>query len=196
MSFREGELYSYSGEFIKCLLAIEATDVKGEIISLPDGIKKGIELINSAKENDSSLIFVGNGGSAAIALHQATDFVRTCQIRAFAPLDPALITCMANDCGYENVFSEPLKVLAKKEDLLVAISSSGKSLNIINAVHIARQKQCSVITLSGFLKDNPLRKLGDVNFYVPSESYRFVESIHLFICNWLLDFTIRSLRQL
>ncbi len=195
MSFREGELYSYSGEFIKCLLAIEATDIKGEIVSLPDGIKKGVELINSVKENDSSLIFIGNGGSAAIALHQATDFVRTCQIRAFAPLDSALLTCMANDCGYENVFAEPLKVLAKKEDLLVVISSSSQSVNILNAIEVVRQKHCSVLTLSGFKKDNPLRKKGDINFYVPSDSFRFVESIHLFICNWLLDFTIRSLKE-
>lgn len=193
MSWQEGELYSYSGEFIKCLLNVEAVNLKGDLISLPQGIKSGIELINSVRDGDGSLIFIGNGGSAAIALHQATDFVRTCKIRAFAPLDSALLTCMANDCGYENVFSEPLKILAKKEDLLIAISSSGQSPNILKAVEVVKEISSSVITLSGFKKDNPLRKLGDVNFYVPSDSYRFVESIHLFICNWLLDFTIRSL---
>lgn len=190
----QADLYSYLGEFIKHLYNIRVTSLKGDCLDLSEGIKRGVGLIiDYVKKGGRSLVFVGNGGSAAIASHQATDFVRTCQIRAFAPLDHSLLTCFGNDCGYEKVFSEPLKVLMGKKDILVAISSSGQSRNIINAVDVVRGKNCFVVTLSGFGADNPLRKLGDVNFYVPSDSYRIVESAHLFICNWLLDFTIRSM---
>lgn len=195
--WKPDELYSYLGDFIHCLHKLEVTSLDGRSIALVTGVEKSVQLICVTRDAEGSLIFIGNGGSAAIAGHQATDFIRTCQIRAFAPLDHTLVTCMANDCGYENVFSESLKVLARKEDLLVAISSSGESVNILNAISVFREKGhgVSVITLSGFNKDNALCKLGDINFYVPSESYRVVESIHLFICNWLLDFTIRSLSE-
>ncbi len=197
MKWHEGELYSYSGEFIKCLLSIEVTEKdSGKCgISLPEGIKKGIEFILSVRESGDKLIFVGNGASAAISSHQATDFIRTCKIRTFTPLDLSLLTCMANDCGYDNVFSEPLKLMAKSGDILIAISSSGQSKNILNAVTAVREKNCRVITLSGFKPDNPLRSMGDINFYVPSGSFQFVESAHLFICNWLLNFTFRSLEE-
>lgn len=192
--WNQADLNSYLGKFIYHLHNILATDLKGDYLDLPEGIKRGIGLIiDSVKKHEGSLVFIGNGGSAAIASHQATDFIRTCQIRAFAPLDHSLLTCFGNDCGYEKVFAEPLKVLMGEKDILVAISSSGQSRNIINAVDVVRGKNCSVVTLSGFGADNPLRKLGDVNFYVPSDSYRIVESAHLFICNWLLDFTIRSM---
>ncbi len=195
MEWHESELYAYSGEFIKCLLGIEATGRDSSKCGLSEGIKEGIEFILSVRETGDKLIFVGNGGSATIASHQATDFIRTCKIRTFAPLDPSLLTCMANDCGYEYVFSAPLNTMAGAGDVLVAISSSGQSRNIINAVKAMKGKGCFVITLSGFKPDNPLWSMGDINFYVPSESYRFVESSHLFICNLLLDFTIRSLEK-
>ena len=102
---------------------------------------------------------------------------------------------MGNDLGYEIVFWELLKLLARPEDVLVAISSSGRSANILKAVSLMREKDLRVITLSGFDPDNPLRKLGDINFYVPSDSYRHVESAHLFVCNWLLDFTQKSMSR-
>lgn len=133
------------------------------------------------------MIWVGNGGSAGIASHQAVDFLKTAGIPNYVPSDFSLLTCMGNDYGYEKIFSEPILVNANPGDLLVAISSSGKSLNILNAVKAARERSCHIITLSGFEPDNPLRLLGDVNFYVPSYNYRYVESAHLFISNCILE---------
>lgn len=189
------EIYSYLDDFTFFLKNTELTDYESNIIDLHAGIKKTIGLILSLEKSGGTLTFVGNGGSAAIASHQATDFIRTCGIRAYAPLDHSLLTCMSNDMGYENVFAHPLGILAKKEDILIAISSSGQSTNILKAAEAMRAKGCPVITLSGFRPDNSLRKLGDVNFYVPSESYRVVESAHLFICNCLLDFTHKSMTK-
>ncbi|MEK7598961.1 MAG: SIS domain-containing protein [Patescibacteria group bacterium] len=186
------EINSYLNDFNSFLRNIKLTDFESRDIELHDGIKRTIDLILALGKSGGTLIFIGNGGSAAIASHQATDFIRSCGIKAFAPLDHSLLTCMGNDHGYEHVFSEPLKVIAKKEDVLMAISSSGRSANIIRAVQNMRERKLKIITLSGFNPDNPLRKSGDVNFYVPSNSYRIVESAHLFICNWILDFTLRS----
>ncbi len=200
------EVFQYLDEFIDCLGSIKTTHIramdvrKGEIplveeIKLVQAVEKTVRFLRSVKKREKSLFFVGNGGSAAIAGHQATDFIKTCKIRAFAPFDYTLLTCMANDCGFDSIFSEPLKLMAKSGDILIAISSSGQSKDILNAVSVFIQKKCRVITLSGFKPDNPLRFLGDINFYVPSDSYRFVESAHQIICDLLLDFTIRSLEE-
>ncbi|TAM38080.1 SIS domain-containing protein, partial [bacterium] len=99
----------------------------------------------------------------------------------------SLLTCVSNDLGYENVFSVPIERLAKKGDILFAISSSGKSKNILNAVSSAKKKGCFVISLSGFSSRNPLRSTGSVNFYVPSSSYGAVEIAHLAICHAIVD---------
>ncbi len=78
-------------------------------------------------------------------------------------------------------------MLAEGEDVLVAISSSGRSENILRGVEAARGKGCEVITMSGFTSDNPLRKTGRLNFYVPSDSYGYVEISHLTLCHCILD---------
>jgi D-sedoheptulose 7-phosphate isomerase len=78
-------------------------------------------------------------------------------------------------------------MFADRGDILVAISSSGKSENIIKGVNSAKSKECSVITLSGFKEDNPLSAAGDFNFYVPAQEYGPVEVIHHSICHCILD---------
>jgi D-sedoheptulose 7-phosphate isomerase len=117
----------------------------------------------------------------------ATDFWKTGGIRAMAFNDGALLTCMGNDYGYEQVFAKPIQMFAKPGDVLIAISSSGQSANILLGAQAARQKGCQVITLSGFKPDNPLRSLGDYNFYVPAQIYGAVEIVHHSICHCLLD---------
>lgn len=188
MDFSKKDLHSYLDGFAECLRSVKTTDKSGFDMDLADAVKGSIKSILQANKEGGRIVFIGNGGSAAIASHQATDFMRTHGIAAFSPTEHSLLTCMGNDVGYENIFSQPLKILGTKKDLLIAISSSGKSQNIINAVGAMRGKGAGVITMSGFGQDNPLRKLGDINFYIPSDSYRHVESAHLFICNWILDF--------
>ena len=137
-------------------------------------------------------MIIGNGGSASIASHIATDLLKNLKIPALALNDASLLTCLSNDLGYENVFSMPLGILARKGDILFAISSSGKSKNILNAVIQGKKKGCIVIAFSGFSPRNPLRNKGDINFYVPSSSYGAVEITHLAICHAIVDILFKK----
>jgi D-sedoheptulose 7-phosphate isomerase len=150
-------------------------------------ITKVIELMRNGSMNGNKIIFVGNGGSASIASHMAIDYSKNGRLPAVSFNDGAALTCIGNDLGYENVFSEQIKLHAKQEDLLIAISSSGASKNILNAVAQARSMGCTIVTMSGFSEENPLRQLGDINWYVPSSEYGFVEITHLTLCHAILD---------
>jgi len=147
-------------------------------------------ILNLKKGN--KIFFLGNGGSASIASHMTVDFLKNAEIPAISFNDPSIITCISNDLGYEKVFEKPIQVLAQKNDIVFAISSSGKSKNILNAALAAKSKGCFLITLSGFNPGNPLRKLGDVNFYSPSHAYGDVESVHLIICHNIADSVIKQ----
>jgi len=146
----------------------------------------GNMLLNCSKEN-KKVLFVGNGGSAAIASHLSIDFWKNGSIRAIAFNDASLLTCLSNDYGYEYVFSKSVSQFAEGGDILITISSSGQSQNILNAVASGREKKCSIITFSGFSHKNALRDLGDLNFYVPSFNYGIVECLHLTLLHSLLD---------
>lgn len=146
-----------------------------------------IRMFLEARENGKSLYFIGNGGSAGIAVHMAADFQKTGNFRTRTFYDPSLITCMANDYGFEHVFSKPLELYAQPGDVLVAISSSGNSINIINAAETAKKCHCKVITLTGFSADNKLYGMGDLNIHVPSFAYGIVESIHNLMLQQVMD---------
>ena len=124
------------------------------------------------------VMFIGNGGSMGIATHMAVDFSKNGGLRATAFGDGAMLTCLGNDLGYENVFASQIEWHGRAGDVLIAISSSGKSPNILNGVKVARSRGCKIVTFSGFRDDNPLRKSGDVNFYVRAMQYGFVEVAH------------------
>lgn len=134
-----------------------------------------------------TIYFIGNGGSAAIASHMAEDYTKNGGLRAATFNDVSLITCFANDYGYENVFVEAVKHYCGINDMLVGISSSGKSKNIILAIEQAKKTKIFTATLSSFKKDNPLRKCGDINFYVEADAYGFAEVSHHAILHALLD---------
>ncbi|MGE5417976.1 MAG: SIS domain-containing protein [Acidobacteriota bacterium] len=151
------------------------------------GIERAIELFTMQTKLGRKIIFIGNGGSAAIAEHSAIDYWKNGGIRAISFNDGPLLTCIGNDYGYEMVFEKPLRMFADADDVLVAISSSGKSPNILNAAKAAIEMGCNVITLSGFSSDNPLRELGDMNFYLPSDHYGLVELGHQIILHTILD---------
>lgn len=168
-------------------LRIQANDLDGKEFNFEKAISQIVQLISLQRKKDNKIILIGNGGSASIASHIATDFLKNLRIPALAFNDASLLTCLSNDLGYEHVFSTPLETIAKKGDILFAISSSGKSKNILNAVTQAKKKGCFVFTFSGFSSLNPLRRMGDLNFYVPSASYGAVEISHLAICHAVVD---------
>ena len=164
----------------------QVSNKSGKALSMENGFVQSINLMVNASKKGKKLIFIGNGGSAAIASHQAIDYWKNGGLEAIAFNDASLLTCIGNDCGYENVFAKPINCFAKEGDVLIAVSSSGQSANILNGVKAAREMRCEVITLSGFDPANPLRKMGDMNFYVPTRAYGLVEVSHLSIIHGML----------
>ena len=151
--------------------------------AVKEAIDQGIALVKGAKR----VFFIGNGGSSAICSHMAEDYTKCAGIPSHSFSDPALITCFANDYGYEHAQENWLNFFYEGEDLLVAISSSGESKNILNAVAAARKKGGKVMTLSGFKPDNTLSTLGDVNLVTPTENYGIVECFHQVALHIILD---------
>lgn len=144
-------------------------------------------LLHQVQKVEGKIYVIGNGGSAGIASHFCTDCLRTLNLPAVTFADSNILTCFSNDFGYENVYKLPLELHLSAKDLLVAISSSGTSANIVKAAELAREKRSALITLSGFHADNPLRKLGDLNFWLKSEDYGLVESGHFFLLHTIVD---------
>lgn len=166
---------------------IESQDKAGKRLSLDNAIEGAIKLIILRSKKGNKVFCIGNGGSASIASHISIDLLKNAGIRSLTFNDTSLLTCLSNDLGYEYVFEKPIALWAEKGDMLFSISSSGKSKNILNATCRAKQKGCLIITLSGFNHDNPLRKMGDINFYVPSHSYGLVEISHLALSHFIVD---------
>ncbi|WP_245323216.1 SIS domain-containing protein [Bradyrhizobium stylosanthis] len=143
-----------------------------------------------AREQGGRVIFIGNGGSAGIASHLAIDLAKNASVPALCFSDASMMSCLANDYGFEDWIAHAVRLSARAGDCLVAISSSGRSKNIINAVAQARTMKLGVITLSGMNAENPLRNLGDVNFWVDSRSYNIVETTHQFWMMAAIDLVI------
>jgi D-sedoheptulose 7-phosphate isomerase len=182
------EVLSYFESLSAYLSNTTTTLNSGESVELADAFNQIISDARSAHASGNKLIFVGNGGSAAIASHMATDYSKNGNIRALALNDSSMLTCLGNDLGYDQVFAKQIELHARRGDILIAISSSGRSSNILNAVKAARTAGCKVVTFSGFGAENQLRSLGDTNFYISSDRYGFVEIGHLTLCHAILDF--------
>jgi D-sedoheptulose 7-phosphate isomerase len=165
----------------------EVTDQRARKLLLDEGVNWVRTQAHKAHDGGNKIMFLGNGGSAAIASHMAIDYSKNGGLRSLAFNDPAALTCLGNDLGYENVFAKQVDLHARPGDLLVAISSSGRSHNILAATAIARERDCRIVTFSGFDEDNGLRSTGDVNFYVRAREYGFVEIAHLSLCHAILD---------
>jgi D-sedoheptulose 7-phosphate isomerase len=162
----------------------------GAEISADGALAAVLGLMRQSHAARARVWIIGNGGSAAIASHMANDLTKNGGIRASAISDAAMLTCLANDFGYEQVFARALAFQAGPKDGLIAISSSGNSANILNAVAQARQLGCWIFTLSGFHEANKLRGLGDYNAHVASANYGTVELAHLILLHALLDLAV------
>ena len=172
--------------FFKALLqCLEKTQVSRlgvpeKSLSVEKGLSEFESAARAAHKDGARVIFIGNGGSAAIASHMAVDYSKNKGVRAVAFNDAAMLTCLSNDYGYDRVFSKQLEFYATKKDVVVIISSSGRSLNIVAAADAARTLSCrKLITFSGMNPHNTLRCRGELNFYVPCADYGLVELAHL-----------------
>ncbi len=150
-----------------------------------DSLLEVAELCKKVRENQNKILIFGNGGSAAMASHFSVDITKNARIRCLNFNEADLITCFANDYGFDRWVEKAVEFYGNDGDLLILISSSGNSKNMLNAVDVARKKNfMSVITLSGFNKNNPLKKMGNLNLWVNNKSYNFVENTHQI---WLLS---------
>lgn len=151
--------------------------------TIQEGIMKAVDMVKLAQR----VIFIGNGGSNAISAHMMEDYMKILGKPTLSFTDSALITCFANDYGYEHAMKEWIKFSYRKGDLLFAISSSGESKNILNASETLLVLGGKLITLSGFKSNNSLASMGDVNFNTPVENYGIVECFHQVILHVILD---------
>lgn len=172
--------------FYKILRQIQF-DIDGETYTADKGFEHLCDLLRKHRDANSQVFFIGNGGSAGIAQHMTADFLKNGGMRSISLYNQPNLTCLGNDLGYETIFAEQLRRLASPGDLLVAISSSGESPNIIRAIDEMKTQGGEAVTLTGFGANNACRKRGDFNLYVPSDSYGIVESAHNYILQLLVD---------
>ena len=144
----------------------------------PEALERAAAMVRQAHDSGKKVILAGNGGSAAMASHVAVDLTKTAGIRAINFNEADLLTCYANDYGYEHWVDRALGFYADPGDLAILISSSGASQNMLNGAEQASAMGLAVISLSGFSPDNPLRRLGDLNLWAASDSYNIVEMTH------------------
>lgn len=166
-----------SNYYTKCSDILLHTDVTQQVIDAK-------RVILQTKKDGKKVIFVGNGASASISNHASLDFTKQGKVKSVNFNESAFITAFANDYGYENWVSKALEHYAEQGDTLILISCSGASPNVVNAAKYANENNINLITFTGFSSKNPLKTLGDVNFWLDSKAYNIIEGIHQI---WLLS---------
>ncbi len=179
--------HDYATTLAGAIAATEASDLHHKPLSVDQAVVAAHRMIRAIAGTPNKLMFIGNGGSAGIAGHMAIDFTKNGGVRSVTFNDASSLTCLGNDLGYDQVFSKQVEMQGLAGDILIAISSSGESKNILNAVTAARKMKAHVISLSGFKAGNSLRQMGDLNLYTPSAVYGFVETAHQALLHVILD---------
>lgn len=169
------------------LQRMAVTDYEKQALTPDDGLDAWCRLTRTVKENGTTMFFAGNGASAMMAGHMAADASKNGGFRSQAFNDAALMTAISNDVSYEESFALPLSRFADPGDVLVTISSSGNSPNIIRVIERALEMRLTVITLSGMRPDNRSRAMGNLNFYIPADTYGIVEAAHQVLLHGWLD---------
>ncbi|MCB6182230.1 SIS domain-containing protein [Leeia sp. TBRC 13508] len=173
--------------FSNVIERVAFSDAAGESISESHTFSQLRELFSKVKQERKTIYFIGNGGSAAIVAHVQNDLVNKCKLKCHVLQDASLLTCMSNDYGYQVAYSTILDTCFDEGDVLVAVSSSGNSANMLEASKVVKHKKGFLLTLTGFSEDNHLRKLGNINIWLPSKDYGEVEVGHQFILHLLTD---------
>lgn len=178
---------NYQSAFNSCLQKSVFTGNNGEEVSVGEGLSHLCELSSELQGRQGRKFIVGNGASAAFADHMALDWTKNGKIAARSFGDSAWLTAAANDLGVDQIFSAGIELHGRSSDLLVAVSSSGRSPNIIRAIEKAREMSILVVTFTGLAETNPARALGDLNIYVPAQTYGMVEVAHQYWLHLWLD---------
>jgi D-sedoheptulose 7-phosphate isomerase len=177
----------YRNRLSDALEGLVATGRDGAPLPPADAFGRWVRLTQDVHDDGRSLYLIGNGGSAMIASHMATDATKNGGLRALAFNDASMLTAIGNDISFEDVFALPLNRIGQRGDLLVSISSSGNSPNIVKGLEAGRRIGMHIVTLSGKRPDNRSRTLGDLNFYVPADRYGWVECAHQLLIHYWFD---------
>jgi len=184
----------YLQKLSQLMLGAIVTDSSGSPIPLDEGADKAVQMFLDVSEQSRKIMLVGNGGSSSVVSHVQNDLCKAVGVRAIVFTEQPLLTALGNDLGYGAVYELPTELWAEPGDIMVAVSSSGRSDNILRAVNSALEKGCGVITFSGFDGGNPLRSLGALNFYVDSSMYGYVETAHAALTHFLTDRAMSIIR--
>jgi D-sedoheptulose 7-phosphate isomerase len=179
-------------EIAKYLLSPRASDGDAQPLDIDVAFARWTDWTVQIRERKRTIFLIGNGASASMASHVAADLAKNAHVHTEVFTDLALITAIANDLSFQEIFSEPLKRRLVPGDMVVAISSSGRSANILQAVQTTRKMGGKVVTLSAMQRDNPLHSLGDLNFHIPAPSYGMAETCHAAILHYWIDRTIQA----
>lgn len=185
---RENTLWNKHTEKLQhCLSSIEVSGTE----CCPEGCNQAFtvwkDMTERLRGQGKIIYLIGNGASASMASHFSADLAKNAHVHTQVFTDLALITALANDISYDQVFVEPLRRRLTPEDMLVAISSSGNSPNVVNACRFAAQTGASVVTLSAMSSENNLRSIGDINFWLPAKTYGMAETGHACILHYWMD---------
>ncbi len=171
----------------RVLASLEICDSDGSVIDPDRAFDIWVNKTVITRMKKKTVYLIGNGASASMASHAAADLLKNANIKTMVFTDLSLMTAISNDISYKDVFAEPLKRFASTDDMLVAISSSGRSQNIIEATRTMKAYKVFTITLSAMDFENPLRKSGDLNFYIPAMTYGLAETGHAAIIHYWID---------
>jgi len=142
--------------------------------------------------NKGKLIFIGNGASASLASHAATDFTKQAKIPSIAFNDHNLITALSNDYGYEYWVSKAIEFYSGPNDMIIFISVSGESRNLLEGIDFANNRSIETASLTGSSRTNTLRKKSKNSLWVNSKAYNIVESIHTIWITLIIDLFVGS----
>jgi len=180
-------LKDYLGSIVLSMEMMVVTDIEGHELDSERGMTRWLDVTREVKHANATMYFVGNGASAMMSSHMAADASKNGGFRSQAFNDTALMTAVSNDIAYEECFASPLRRFADRGDILVTISSSGDSPNIIRSIEAGRELGLYIITLTGMKPGNRSRRMGDLNFYIPAVTYGQVEVSHQAILHFWLD---------
>lgn len=168
---------------------LEKTSVtlNGREISVAEGVELWIDRARKVQENGNLMFFCGNGASCTMAEHMSHDWFQNGKVNTYTVSETAHITAISNDVSYADVFAYRIERIMTDKDILVTISSSGNSPNVVRAIEEAKKKGSFVVTVSGKNADNKSRQMGDLNFHVPLDTYGLVESSHAVLLHAVLD---------
>ena len=145
------------------------------------------KLIKNTSKKGGTVYLAGNGGNASTASHMSTDLTKNAKIKSMSFNDVNLITCFSNDYGYENWLKAAIKYYTKPNDLIVLLSVSGESKNLINAANFCKRKKIKLITITGAKKNNLLSQKGNINYWINSKAYNIVEVVQMTILASIVD---------